>query len=189
MCRSCYHFMLSVPKKNPSHPDKSVPCVFVNHFASPKALHDLFSLFFDFLSHTELSSHSFVLLVWSLSCYCEELGSLWLCSCFFFFVHLFCYYGEPSCSWLSLSWLPCCFSFLLFLSCCHGESLAHDNFDILFFLSLSCLLSCCQELGSSLWVPILSFFLLLSCCIVSFSFSFSFHYIIVARSSTPLLWL
>jgi hypothetical protein len=44
MCSLCYHFMVSVPKKNPSHDDKSVPCVSVNHFASPKALHDLFSL-------------------------------------------------------------------------------------------------------------------------------------------------
>lgn len=132
MCSLCYHFMLAVP--NPSHHDKSVPYVSVSHFALPKALHNLFSLFFEFLSHTELSfsqlcfvSLVFVLLLWG----------TWLLVAlllFHFFVHLSCYHGEPSCSWLSLSWLPCCFSFLLFLSCCHGESLAHDNFHICFFL-------------------------------------------------------
>jgi hypothetical protein len=88
--------------------------VSVNHFASPKALHDLFSLFFEFESHTELSflqlcfvSLVFVLLLWG----------TWLLVAlllFLFFVRLSCYHGEPSCSWLSLSWLPCCFSFFSF---------------------------------------------------------------------------
>lgn len=39
---------------------------------------------FEFFKPQSWASHSFVLLVWSLSCYCEELGSSWLCSCFFF---------------------------------------------------------------------------------------------------------
>ncbi len=68
--------------------------------------------FLSFWATQSWASHSFVLLVWSLSCYCEELGSSWLCSCFFFlFVCLATMGSQVPHGFLCLGFLVACLSF------------------------------------------------------------------------------
>ncbi len=81
------------------------------------------------------ASYSFVLLVWSLSCYCEELGSSWLCSCFFFlFVCLATMGSQVAHGFLCLGFLVAFLS-SLFVLLPWGESSSWQ----LWYLVVSCL--------------------------------------------------